>query len=62
MTCKRALIDTNKLIREGAIGGLRTLIIAGFGNITDKIYVIKYTLIIRNFSIKYLCIINCRKL
>ena len=39
MTCKRALIDTNKLIREGAIGGLLTLIITGFGNIIDKVFV-----------------------
>ena len=38
MTCKRALIDTNKLIREGAIGGLRILIIIRFGNIIDKVF------------------------
>ena len=33
MTGKRILIDTNKLIRQHATGGLRILIIAGFGNI-----------------------------
>ena len=45
MTCKRALIDTNKLIREGAIGGLRILIITEFGNIILIVVVIEINII-----------------